>query len=267
MTRATNSRLTALAACLLCAGPLMADSTLTMNDDTVVQIRNGMARMAPAGDSTYMQYDARRNLLIHVDPGEGTYLELDEQTIKEQAEAMGAMREEMVAEMEAMRSQLQGMPEAQRRMIEQRMGSMMGGAAGEAAPKPDLKAVKKGSRKVNGFKCNDYQLLEGKTPVADACVAEQAGAGMSKDDFATLSAMMTFMRSMAAQAREMAGSMAGDFDPSMIGDVEGFPVEMKDYRSGSQYGVASVANDKLTDAPFNEYKKLRKEEIPTAPGR
>ena len=259
--------LTALAAMLASAVPVMADSTVTMQDGTVVQIRNGMARMNPAGDSSYMQYDAGRNVLLHVDPGEGTYLELNEQTMQQQAEAMGAMREQMAAQMESMRAQLQNMPEAQRQMIEQRMGAMMGPGAAQSAPKPDVKAVKQGSRTVNGFKCNDYQLSEGKKPVADVCIAETAGAGMSKDDFATLSAMMTFMRSMAQQASEMAGPMAGGFDPTVMADVEGFPVEVKDHRSGEQYGVASAANDALSDAPFSEYKKLRKEEMPAMPDR
>jgi hypothetical protein len=262
MTSPRTLSLTALAAMSIGAVPVMADSTVTMQDSTVVQIRNGMARMDPADDSTYTLYDSGRNLLIHVDPGEGTYMEIDEHFMQQQAEAMGAMREEMAAQMESMRAQLQNMPEAQRQMIEQRMGAMMGGGAAQSAPQPDVKAIKQGSRKVNGFKCNDYQLSEGKTPVADVCIAETAGAGMSKDDFATLSAMMTFMRSMAQKASEMAGVMAGGIDPTVMADVEGFPVEVKDHRSGEQYGVASVANDRLSDAPFSEYKQLRKEEMP-----
>ena len=221
--------------------PVMADSTLTMNDSTVVQIRNGMARMDPADDSTYMVYDTARNILIHVDPGEGTYMELDENVMQQQAEAMGAMREEIAAQMEAMRAELQHLPEDQRRMMEQSMGAMIDAAG------------------------NDYQVIEGKTPVADVCIAEKAGAGMSGDDFATLSAMMAFMRSMAQQASEMAGPMAGGFDSSMMADIEGFPVEIKDTRSGEQYGVASVVNGKLSDAPFSEYKKLRKDEMPALP--
>jgi hypothetical protein len=268
MTSPRTLSLTALAALSVSAVPVMADSTLTMNDSTVVQIRNGMARMDPAGDSTYMLYDAGRNMLIDVDPGEGTYMELDDQFMQRQAEAMGSMREEMAAQMEAMRSQLQNMPEEQRRMMEQRMDAMMGAAGDDqTAARPDIKTVKKGSREVNGFKCNDYQLLEGKNPVADVCIAEKAGAGMSGDDFATLSAMMTFMRSMARQASEMAGPAAGGFDPSVMADVEGFPIEMKDHRSGEQYGVASVANDKLSDAPFTDYRKLRKDVIPEMPDR
>ena len=245
--------------------PVMADSTLTMNDSTVVQIRNGMARMDPADDSTYMVYDTARNILIHVDPGEGTYMELDENVMQQQAEAMGAMREEIAAQMEAMRAELQHLPEDQRRMMEQSMGAMIDAAGAQSAPKPDVKTVKKGSRNVNGFKCNDYQLVEDKTAVADVCIAEKAGAGMSGDDFATLSAMMAFMRSMAQQASEMAGPMAGGFDSSMMADIEGFPVEIKDTRSGEQYGVASVVNGKLSDAPFSEYKKLRKDEMPALP--
>jgi hypothetical protein len=194
-------------------------------------------------------------------------MELDENVMQQQAEAMGAMREEMAAQMESMRAELQNMPEAQRQMIEQRMGAMMGAGAAQSAPKPDVKTVRKGSRNVSGFKCNDYQVLEGKKTVADVCIAEKAGAGMSGDDFATLSAMMKFMRSMAQQASEMAGSMAGGFDPSVMAGVEGFPVEMKDHRNGEQYGVASVANGKLNDAAFSEYTKLRKDEMPSMPDR
>ena len=267
MTSPKTLSLTALAAMSVGAVPVMADSTVTMQDSTVVQIRNGMARMDPADDSTYTLYDSKRNLLIHVDPGEGTYMEIDEQVMQQQAEAVGAMREEMAAQMESMRAQLQNMPEAQRQMIEQRMGAMMGAGVAQSAPKPDVKTVKKGSRNLNGFKCNDYQLVEEKSTVAEVCIAEKAGAGMSGDDFATLSAMMAFMRSMAQKASEMAGAMAGGFDPTVMADIEGFPVEVKDHRSGEQYGVASVANGKLNDAPFSEYTKLRKEEMPDLSNR
>ena len=268
MTRPRISACAALATTLLSGAPVLADSTVTLDDDTVVQIRNGMVRMIPAGEASYMVYDAGRNLLIHVDPAEGSYMEMDEQFMQRQAEALGAMREQMAAQMEAMRSQMQNLPEDQRRMMEQSMGAMVGGQAGDqAADKPELKTVKKGSRTVKGFKCNDYQVLEDKTPVADLCVAEKAGAGMSADDFATLSAMMAFLRSMAEQASEMVGSMADGFDAAMLSDVDGFPVEVKDHSSNEHYGVASVSNGPLGDALFNEYKKLRKEEMPDMSGR
>ena len=54
---------------------------------------------------------------------------------------------------------------------------------------------------------------------------------------------------------------------AVMAGVEGFPVEMKDHRNGEQYGITNVANGKLSDAPFNEYKKLRKDEMPSMPDR
>jgi hypothetical protein len=137
-------------------GPLLADSTVTMNDGTVVQVRNGTARLNPVNESTYTQYNASRNVMLHVDPGAGTYIEIDQQSLQQQTEAMTAMQEKMAPQMEAMRAQLQHLPEAQRRMMEQQMGAMMGRAgASRPAATPDVKVVKRGSRKVNGFSCND----------------------------------------------------------------------------------------------------------------
>jgi hypothetical protein len=103
-------------------------------------------------------------------------------------------------------------------------------------------------------------------PVVDVCVAESPDAGMSRKDFDTLSAMMAFMRSMAQQAGRMAGAMGGGPDAELV-DVKGFPVEMKNHRSGDEYVVASVSNDALSDEIFDAYQKLRKDEMTVMPVR
>ncbi len=257
-----------LAAGVMFCAALLADSTVTMNDNTVVQVRNGMARLNPAEDSTYMQYDAARDVMIHVDPDAGTYMEIDQQSLQQQAGAMAAMQEKAAPQMEAMRAQLRHLPEAQRRIMEQQMDAMMGGAgASPPAAKPDVKVVKRDNRKVSGFTCNDYQVVEDKTPVADVCVAEAPGEGMSRKDFDTLSGMMAFVRSMAQQAGKMAGAMGAGLDAELLVDVKGFPVQMKNHRSGDEYGIASVSNDALSDEIFAGHRQLRRDELTGVPGR
>lgn len=261
----TAARLTfggALLVSLMSSGPATADATLTMDDGTVVQVRGGMARLNPADDSGYMQYDSARNVLIQVDPQEGIYMEIDQQALQQQAETVANMRARMAPQLEAMRAQLQQLPEAQRRMLEQQMGAMPGGAAtGEPAAQPQAQVVKKGSRTVSGFKCSEYQVLENDAPAAEVCVAEAPGAGMSREDFDTLSAMMTFLRTMARQAADLAGGMGGGLDAELMVDVEGFPVQMSNHASGDEYAVAGVDNGSLSDEPFEAYLKLRKETL------
>lgn len=142
------------------------------------------------------------------------------------------------------------------------MGAMLGGpGAAEPAARPDPQVVRKGSRTVSGFKCSEYQVLENDAPVAELCVAEAPGAGMSGRDFDTLSAMMAFLRDMTQQAAEMAGAMGGGLDPELMVDVEGFPVQMKNHGSGDEYAVSGVNNDGLGNEPFEAYRKLRKETL------
>ncbi len=89
-----------------------ADTTITIKDDadgsqTLIQIKGGMVRMQEPGDSGYSLYDKSRDIVIHVDTENRSYVEMDKDAIKKQSAALSKM---MAAQMEQMRAQMQNMP-------------------------------------------------------------------------------------------------------------------------------------------------------------
>jgi len=244
-----------------------ADTTITMEDaagtpQAVIEVKGNMARMSTPGQSDYIVYDASRDLVINVDSAGQEYMEIDRATLAEFSAAMSQMQQEMAPQMAQMREQLKSLPPEQRAMIEQQMGGMASLGAAETKPAEPVKLVKRGSDKVGGFKCQVYDAMQGEDKVSEVCLATAADAGVSKSDFATLSAMMGFMREMASSAQKLAADLGGG-QHMMLGGAEGVPVSVKEFKGGHEYAVTDVSDKSLNDARFSEYKTYRKQQMPS----
>jgi hypothetical protein len=244
-----------------------ADSTITMQDSAgtpqaVIEVKGNMARMSTPGQADYMVYDASRDLVIHVKSDRQEYMEIDRTTLSRLSDTMSEMKQQMAPQIAQMREQLKSLPPEQRAMIEQQMGSMAGLGATETKPAEPIKLVKRGSNKIAGFDCQVYEAMQGNEKVSEVCLATAADAGVSKSDFATMSAMMAFMREMASSAQKLSAGFGGA-SHMMLGGAEGVPVSVKEFKGGREYAVADVSDKALDDAHFNEYKAYRKQKVPT----
>ena len=264
-----NSRIfspvAALVVALSPAAPALADSTITMHDaagtpQSLIEVKGSMARMSTPGQADYMLFDASREVIIHVDAERQEYMEIDRDTLKEFSAAMSEMQQQMAPQIAQMREQLKSLPPEQRAMIEQQMGAMAGMAAAGSKPAEAVTLVKRGSDKVAGFRCQVYDAMQGKEKVSEVCLATAADAGVSKADFATLTAMMAFMREMASSAQKL--SAMGGAAPIMLGGAEGVPISVKEFRGGREYAVAGVSDKTVKEARFNEYKTYQKKQMP-----
>jgi len=242
-----------------------ADSTLTMEDaagtpQSVIEVKGNMARMSTPGQADYMLYDASRDVIIHVSSDRQEYMEIDRATLAEFSSAMSEMQQQMAPQIAQMREQLKSLPPEQRAMIEQQMGSMAALSEAESKPAEPVKLVKRGKEKIAGFKCQVYDAMQGKEKLSEVCLATATDAGVSKSDFATLAAMMAFMREMASSAQKLSAGMGGAPQIS-LGGAQGVPVSVKDFKGGREYSVADVSDKALDKARFNEYKTYRKQQI------
>jgi len=237
---------------LLPSPPGHADTTIRIDGsreaaNTVVQIKDGMARLAPPGQPGYVLYDKSRNLAIYVDTGSKTYIEVDRPTLEKYTGMVSTMRQ-----------QLQLLPPAQRALLEQHMDGLMGTSRNNALPDLDqLHSAARGTRLIAGFHCQLYQLLDQQQAVGDVCLSTAAEAGISPADFATLMAMMDFLRQAAGMAQDLAGGMTESTHLLMSG-LRGVPVAARDYRSRQQFTVASVSNQVLDAGLFNGYRDYRR---------
>jgi hypothetical protein len=153
------------------------------------------------------------------------------------------------------------LPPAQRALLEQHMDGLMGTPRNNGLPDLDqLHSAARGTRLIAGFHCQLYQLLNQQQAVGDICLSTAAEAGVSPADFATLMAMMDFMRQAAGMAQALTGGMT-ESTHLLLSGLRGVPVAARDYRSRQQFTVASVSSQVLDTGLFNGYRGYRRKSL------
>jgi len=103
-------------------------------------------------------------------------------------------------------------------------------------------------------------LLRNQLPIGEVCLATAADAGMSDSDFATLMAMMNFMRELAGTTQKMVGEL-GENSRLLLSGLQGVPVAMMDYQSRKQYRVTEVSSESLGADVFNSHRLYSKQDL------
>ena len=235
----------------------MADTTIRLGGSdevsrTVIQVKDHMARMAQAGQPGHVLFDRTRNVAIYVDPVQQEYREIDQQQLDRYAEVIAMLRQQM----EQLSAQMQNLPAAQRAFIEQQMGIPAGGL-------PDLEVLSteaRGIHDVAGFRCQLQVLFKDQQPIGEVCLATAADAGMSASDFATLMAMMNFMRELASTTQKLVGEL-GENSRLLLSGLQGVPVAMRDYQNRKEYRVTEVSNKAIAAEVFNSYLAYKKQDL------
>ena len=246
-----------ICAAVLLSQAVMADTTIRLggSDDasrTVIQVKDHMARMAQVGQPGHVLFDRARHVAIYVDPVKQEYREIDQQQLDKYAEIITMLRQQM----ELLSAQMQNLPAAQRAFIEQQMGIPAGGL-------PDLEILTteaRGFHEVAGFRCQLQVLFKDLQPIGEVCLATAADAGMSGNDFATLMAMMNFMRELASTTQKLVGEL-GENSRLLLSGLQGVPVAMRDYQNQKEYRVTEVSSKTLDAEVFNSYLTYNKQDL------
>ncbi|RLA00419.1 MAG: hypothetical protein DRQ45_07355 [Gammaproteobacteria bacterium] len=246
-----------ICAAVLLTHAAMADTTIRLggSDDasrTVIQVKDHMARMAQAGQPGHVLFDRVRHVAIYVDPVKQEYREIDQQQLDKYAEIITMLRQQM----ELLSAQMQNLPAAQRAFIEQQMGIPAGGL-------PDLEVLTteaRGAHDVAGFRCQLQVLYKNQQPIGEVCLATAADAGMSENDFATLMAMMNFMRELASTTQKLVGEL-GENSRLLLSGLQGVPVAMRDYQNQKDYRVTEVSSKAIDAEVFSSYLTYNKQDL------
>ncbi len=246
---------------LLLAAPVAADITITLRgiDDgkqTLIEVRNGVARMSKQGAPGYSLYDKDHDRFIVVEERDGTYLEIDRAMLRQMSTQMAGMQDMMTAQREQLRAQLQNVPAEQRAMMEAQMARILDAPPAGAAARQRLRVEPRGERLVAGVDCRAYALFDGTRKAADVCMAMAGNAAFPAADYATLTAMLDFMRAMARAAPRVGEAI----DPLMMSDLQGVPLELKGAVSGDDFTLESLTRGGLDAARFEAYKALRRQD-------
>lgn len=180
------------------------------------------------------------------------YMELDAKAIGAAATAVSAL----------VKDKLQGMPEAQRKMVE----AMMGKSAPSEAPKIRMAYEKSAdSKTVGAWTCDVYhQKRDGKL-VADLCIAKADAVGLTEDDLKPLRTLeQTFVKSLPEAIRNNGAVMDLEEQTKQIG-FSGIPVEAIVYAKGvivSTTTVKSVDHGQIAADAFAIPAGYAKKEMP-----
>ena len=102
--------------------------------------------------------------------------------------------------------------------------------------------------------------MKEKQAVGDICLSSAAEVGVSPADFATLMAMMDFMRQAAGMAGELTGGLT-ESTRLLLSGLQGVPVAARDFQSRKQFTVAGVSRQPLDAGLFNGYRGYRRQNL------
>ena len=241
------------AAILLAARPAGADATLFVQGSdglkSMIQLRGGKGKMSAAGRDEYVVYDTGSGTITYVEPSRRQYTQLTEAELQSGLQTAASIRQTVAPYMADM---LAGLPPAQRRMIDQRMGAFPAApAAGNKPPAGQVKTVSRGMHVIAGLECSATGIVKDGRPTAEVCMATAPSGKLSQQDFDTLQAMVTFSRGMAGSAGSMLGDLAKQLD-FLATDLE----------QDKRYQVTAVSSAVLSDRLFNDYGGFKPRELP-----
>ena len=235
-----------------------ADATLEVQGPdglrSTIQIRNDKGRIDTDSSSEYLLYDNNTGIITYVRPVQKQYTQLSTAELDAMVQAAANIKQTMTG-------MLAGLPEAQRKMIEQRMGVLPGApAAGSSAPPAVIRVIKQDMDTIAGLHCQNSRILKNDQPAVEACMATEASGKLSNRDFATLATLVKFSRNMADNASGLLNGMAAQYQ-LLAADLEGVPVAVHDIRQDKRVRITAVSNDTLTDELFSGYAGFAKQDM------
>jgi hypothetical protein len=253
----------ATVAILLAARSAGADATLFVEGsdglNSTIQLRGGKGKMSAAGMDEYVVYDTASGIITYVEPAQRQYTQVTEAELQSGLQTATSIKQTVAPYMADM---LAGLPPAQRRMIEQRMGAFPDApAAGRKPPEDRVETVARGVHIIAGLQCKASGIVKNGHPSAEVCMATAPGGKLSKQDFDTLQAMVSFSRNMASSAGGMLGEQVKQLD-FLVTEIDGVPVAVRDLDSGKRYQVTAVSNATLSDGLFTGYGGFQQRELP-----
>ena len=251
------------AAIILSPLPVHADATLVVQGSdglqSTIQLRNGKGKMSASGMDEYVIYDAGAGTVTYVEPQERRYTQISEAVLAASVQAAANLQQAAEPYLARM---LAGMTQEQRRMIEQRMGAVLGPPAAGHNASAGIKTVARGSHTIAGLRCKSSGIMKNGRPAAEVCMATEASGKLSQQDFATLEAMVAFSRGMASTAKGMLGDFAGQLE-FLATEIDGVPLAVRDLENNRRYQVTAVTNSALSETLFNGYDGYQRQEMPT----
>lgn len=230
-----------ISSCLLVGGLAQADTTLNFlapgGTAVPTSVTERYVRMQMSA-SQWALYDSNKETVSIVDDSKKEYTVMDEATVTKLAAEIAAQR----SELEAM---LQTMPAAQRKQMQQ----MMGSALSADTFSPELKDGK-GTKIVAGIECKPRQLFVNGEHKQNVCVVASEKLGISDAELATMAGLFELFSKMPM----------GPKQPSLE-QFGGVPIEISGANGALQQVLGSVSHDSIPASQFTIPAKYFKSKL------
>ncbi|MFK5987062.1 MAG: hypothetical protein QM479_16765 [Pseudomonadota bacterium] len=252
---------------------MSADTTLHFNkkaeqhssQSNSIYIKDGKIHFseAPGKDSEYSIYDSNNNKLIHINPAQRAYIEVDQNTIDQQMSSMKQQMEQMMAQMQ---EQMKNMPPEQRKMMEQMMaqrGVTPGKMPGMMPQMPKKEQYNTNKTDViAGVKCNIIEMRIGSQRIEELCIANENQFAIDASDKQTIKQMQIFINKMAQKASSLSGQ------ESATKQFDGVPIRTRQYNEigklESETILVSVSNQAISSGMVSIPAGYKKQSMPRA---
>lgn len=220
-----------------------------------VMIKNGMLLVKGAGgDATLdLLYSRSQQRLSIIDHRHKTIMPVDEHQVKK----ISRQTEDFMPLLQGIGEQAAKLSPEQRSKWEQMLGGRVSldRLADAAKPAKRTSFVKTGIEKsVAGVQCDEMNVVQGKSTMAEVCLAAPEKLNLTKDDYATIRSLFDFSGNLAAKTHGFAEHFGIKIPRLDVKNLSGVPVEMRDL-SGSRQGsltLSRIVTSSVSDALMHE---------------
>jgi hypothetical protein len=110
-----------------------------------------------------------------------------------------------------------------------------------AEPVAAIRLAPAGATKVAGFPCRKTRLMQGKTPLAELCLAEQAAIKIPDNDYATIRSLLALYGKLADKSQKLARQIGLAVPTIAIDKTKGVPILVRDL-SRDEQGSATLCH-------------------------
>lgn len=196
-----------------------------------ISVKDGrmMAKAAGGNKDIDLLYSRAEERVVIVDHRKRSLMTINAQEI----ERINQQAQDLQPLLQGVSEQIAKLSPAERQKWQELLGDAvsldrMAKASELAAP---TRMVSLGARQVAGFSCRAMQVMQGKTPLAEVCLAEPAALKISDSDNATIRALFDFYLKLAVRSQKIAGQMGLSLPILASREVKGIPIKMLDLSS------------------------------------
>jgi flagellar biosynthesis GTPase FlhF len=231
----------------------LADATIIFeqkdsqhSEQNIMLIKDGKVRFTSSSQgNSYSIFNSQSNKMVHINPQQKQYLEMDQKDIEEQARQAKQQMETMRKEME---KRMKDLPPEQRKQLEQMMGNHLD-PKGAQKNQPEVKQEKTSQTEtIVGIKCDVYESTVNGQKISESCFTAIDKLGLDKEDLDSLEKMQGFMKEMQQAVTDITGNVDTN------SEIQGLPLHTKlfarDGTTAIETTLVSISKDAVAADKF-----------------